>query len=64
VNVNQALAKGLRGLPGGDSLLRLLRRSGGHVPERRGRPRKEQAGYLPPAQEKLARRKPPLPKGG
>lgn len=35
VNVNQALTKGLRGLPGGDTLLRLLRRSGRGVPGRR-----------------------------
>jgi hypothetical protein len=38
--LNTALEAGLRGLPGGDTLLRLLRRSGRHVPERRGRPRK------------------------
>jgi hypothetical protein len=37
--VDLALWQGNRGLPGGDSLLRLLRRSGRHVPERRGRPR-------------------------
>jgi hypothetical protein len=35
-----ALRQGLRGLPGGDMLLRLLRRSGRQVPERRGRPHK------------------------
>jgi hypothetical protein len=55
---------GLRGLPGGDTLLRPLRRSGRNVPERRGRPRKEQAADLPPAQEKPARRKAPRPRGG
>ena len=40
LNVDQALRKGLRGLPGGDTLPRLLRRSGRHVPERWGRHRK------------------------
>jgi hypothetical protein len=35
-----SLRLGCRGLPGGDSLVRLLRRSGRNVPERRGRPRK------------------------
>jgi hypothetical protein len=39
--VDLALCLGLRGLPGGDTLLRLLRRSGRHVPERRGRPAKQ-----------------------
>jgi hypothetical protein len=38
--VDLALGLGLHGLPGGDTLLRLLRRSGRYVPERRGRPRK------------------------
>jgi hypothetical protein len=38
--VDLAPCLGLRGLPGGDTLLRLLRRSGRHVPERRGRPPK------------------------
>jgi hypothetical protein len=38
--VDLALCLGLRGLPGGETLVRLLRRSGRHVPERRGRPRK------------------------
>jgi hypothetical protein len=38
--VNLSLGLGCRGLPGGDTLARLLRRSGRHVPERRGRPRK------------------------
>jgi hypothetical protein len=38
--VDVALCLGLRGLPGGDTLLKLLRRSGRHVPEQRGRPRK------------------------
>jgi hypothetical protein len=41
--VDLALCLGLRGLPGGDTLLRLLRRSGRHVPERRGRPPKHPA---------------------
>jgi hypothetical protein len=36
--VDVALRLGLRGLPSGDTLLRLLRRSGHNVPERRGRP--------------------------
>jgi hypothetical protein len=40
VNVDFALARASRGLPGGDTLLRLLRRSGRNVPERRGRSRK------------------------
>jgi hypothetical protein len=57
------VATALRGLPGGDSLVRLLRRHGRHVPERRGRPRKGRAADLPPAQEKPARRKPPRPRG-
>jgi hypothetical protein len=35
-----ALWQGNRSLPGGDTLLRLLRRRGRHVPERRGRPKK------------------------
>jgi hypothetical protein len=47
-NLNQALRLGLRGLPGGDTLLRLLRRSGRHVPERRGRPRKVKSAALLP----------------
>jgi hypothetical protein len=38
--VDLALRLGLRGLPAGDTLLRLLRRCGRHVPERRGRPPK------------------------
>ena len=38
--VDLALCLGLRGLPGGDTLPRLLRRSGRHVPERWGRHRK------------------------
>jgi hypothetical protein len=38
--VDLALWQGNRGLPGRDTLLRLLRRSGRNVPERRGRPRK------------------------
>ena len=38
--VDLALCLGLRGLSGGDALLRLLRRSGRHVSERWGRPRK------------------------
>jgi hypothetical protein len=62
--VDLALCLGLRGLPGGDTLRRLLRRSGRKVPERRGQPRKEQAAVLPPAQEKPARRMPPRPRGG
>ncbi len=33
-------------------------------PRPRGRPRKDQAADLPPAQEKPARRKPPRPRGG
>jgi hypothetical protein len=54
--VDLALCLGLRGLPGGDTLRRLLRRSGRKVPERRGRPRKDQAADLPPSQGKPARR--------
>jgi hypothetical protein len=61
--VDLALWQGNRGLPGGDSLVQLLRRSGRHVPERRGRPSKGHAAS-PPAQEKQARRKPPRPRGG
>jgi hypothetical protein len=41
--VDLALRLGLRGPPGGDTLLRLVRRSGRDVPERRGRPRKSPA---------------------
>jgi hypothetical protein len=46
VNVSQALRLGLRGLPGGDTLRRLLRRSGRKVPERRGRPQKPKTAPL------------------
>ena len=57
VNVNQALLKGLRGLSGGDTL---LRRSGRHLPERHGRPRKDPAAGA----GQPARRQPPRPRGG
>jgi hypothetical protein len=62
--VDLALCLGLRELPGGDTLLGLLRRSGRDVLERRGRPRKDQVADRPPAQERPARRKPPWPRGG
>ncbi len=39
--LNQALAQGLRGLPGGDTLARLLRRERGHCPRRHQPPLRE-----------------------
>jgi hypothetical protein len=41
--ISSALWAGHRGLPGGDTLLRLLRRHGRHVPDLRGRPRSRSA---------------------
>jgi hypothetical protein len=60
--VDLALWQGNRSLPGGDSLRRLLRRSGRHVPERRGRPRKAAVTDLAPAQGTPACREPRRPR--
>ena len=59
-----SLCLGLRGLPGGDTLRRLLRRSGRSVPERRGRLSKDQTADLPPAQGKPRARRARKPRGG